>query len=107
MPMKHTCEGRILALSLPADLDVAERAAATLHLHTLFFAYRPRGVRLHVSHGPASPASLSVLARVHRLCEGLGIPVTLTDLPWPPRTRPAEAALSQAPGPRPDRSTSR
>ncbi|MFE5913964.1 hypothetical protein ACFQ6B_33445 [Streptomyces wedmorensis] len=89
MPVEYAHEGRILALSVPADLDVASRAAAALHVQGLVLAYRPRGVRLHMAVGLASDASLSVLARVRRLCEGLGIFLTLTDRPWTVRTPPS------------------
>lgn len=82
MPVKHAADGRILALSLPSGLDIAHRAAAALELQTLVVVYRPLGVRLHVPRGPASRASLSVLAGVRQLCEALGISLVLTDRPW-------------------------
>ncbi|MFI2735487.1 hypothetical protein [Streptomyces sp. NPDC018711] len=99
MFVEHADEGRILALNVPADLDVPSRAAAALHVQRLLLAYRPRGVRLHMAGGPASGAALSVLARARRLCEGLGIPLTLTDRPWTPRTPPVRTAGPEAVGP--------
>ncbi|MEV8629212.1 hypothetical protein [Streptomyces sp. NPDC051079] len=84
MPVEHAADGGILALSVPSDLDVTNRAAAALQLETLVLAYRPLGVHLHLPHGPATRPTLSVLARVRRLCEALGIPLVLTDRPWPP-----------------------
>ncbi|MEU5919007.1 hypothetical protein [Streptomyces sp. NPDC047141] len=79
-----------MKLDVPADLDVASRAAVALHVQRLVFAYRPRSVRLHVAR-PATQTSLSVLARVHRLCEALGTPLTLTAHPWRPRMATAGA----------------
>ncbi|WP_063782233.1 hypothetical protein [Streptomyces vietnamensis] len=99
MPMEHAREGQILALSVPADLDVASRAAAALHVQELVLAYRPRSVRLHMTSGPASGASLSVLARVRRLCEGLDIALTLTHRPWTAPTPPVQTAAPGAVGP--------
>ncbi|MFB9434476.1 hypothetical protein [Streptomyces showdoensis] len=96
MPVEHTVRGRVLALSLPADLDIPSRAAAVQLVQELVAAHRPLGVRLHLCHGPASPASLSVLARLRRLCEGLGVPLTITDRPWLPPA--AVAGLSSQGG---------
>ncbi|MFI1654883.1 hypothetical protein ACH4ZU_08130 [Streptomyces sp. NPDC020472] len=98
MSVEHADEGRIPALYIPADLDVASRAAAALRVQRLVLAYRPRGVRLHMTPGPADSASLSVLARLRRLREGLGIPVTLTDRPWTAHPPPVPTAASETPG---------
>ncbi|MFF2307305.1 hypothetical protein ACFVVP_32965 [Streptomyces sp. NPDC058128] len=76
-------------MSLPADLDVHGRATAALRLQTLILTYRPRLVRLHMPMGPPTAPSLSVLARLLKLCDGLGILLSLT-------TRPL-AALSASP----------
>ncbi|MFF0276916.1 hypothetical protein [Streptomyces sp. NPDC004330] len=84
MPVQHNVQGRILALRLPIDLDVGGRAAAARHAQRLLLSHRPLGVRLHLPVGPAGVAALSVLARVRRLCEGVGIPLAITDLLWPP-----------------------
>ncbi|MFF6888102.1 hypothetical protein ACFY9F_33515 [Streptomyces sp. NPDC012421] len=62
-----------LSLSLPADLAVPDRAATVLRMQALVLANRPARVRLHLMPGPASPAALSVYARLHRLCKTLGI----------------------------------
>ncbi|MFE7513178.1 hypothetical protein ACFU8I_18445 [Streptomyces sp. NPDC057540] len=91
MSVEHAHDGRILAVTLPPDLDVASRGAVALHVERLVLAYRPRGVRLHMPSGHATGASLSVLARALRLCEHLGIALTLTDRPWAPHTPPAHA----------------
>ncbi|MGW6414882.1 STAS domain-containing protein [Streptomyces sp. NPDC055055] len=100
MSVEHSAEGRLLALSLPADLDITHRAAAIQQVQRLLFSYRPLGVRLHLSAGPASSASLSVLARVHRLCEGLGITLALTGRPWPvPGPTRGDGSPRRGPGP--------
>ncbi|MFF0561763.1 hypothetical protein, partial [Streptomyces sp. NPDC004266] len=98
MSVEHADEGRIPALYVPADLDVASRAAAALRVQRLVLAYRPRGVRLHMAPGPAGSASLSVLARLRRLREGPGIPLTLTDQPWTPRTPLVPTGTPETPG---------
>ncbi|MFJ3770014.1 hypothetical protein ACIPQJ_34060 [Streptomyces sp. NPDC090082] len=98
MSVEHAHDGPVLALNVPSDLDVASRAAAALHVQRLLLAYRPRGVRLHMPSGPATGASLSVLARVLRLCDGLGIALTLTDRPWAPHAPPARADRPAAAG---------
>ncbi|MFE6713866.1 hypothetical protein [Streptomyces sp. NPDC057695] len=89
MSVEHACDGRILALSLPAELDVTGRAAAVQHAQRLLFSHRPLAVRLHLPTAASTPsgAALSVLARIRRLCEGHEIPLTLTTRPWPPPLR--------------------
>ncbi|MFC9593885.1 hypothetical protein ACFTUC_29395 [Streptomyces sp. NPDC056944] len=78
MLVEHTAEGGTLALSLAPDLDVSGRAAAALRIQALVLAYRPGLVRVHMTPGLPSTAALSVLARLRRLCEGLGIPLALS-----------------------------
>ncbi|MFB6633619.1 hypothetical protein ACFCWY_27385 [Streptomyces sp. NPDC056362] len=95
MPVEHADEGQVLAVNVPADLDVASRAAVALHIQRLVFAYRPASVRLHVAR-PATDASLSILARAHRLCEALGIPLTLTTHPWSPGVGPVRPGRDPA-----------
>ncbi|MFF9150507.1 hypothetical protein ACF1BN_37280 [Streptomyces sp. NPDC014861] len=65
-----------LVLTLPSDLPVPDRAATVLRMQSLVLADRPGHVRLHLTPGPASPSALSVLARLHRLCKTLGIPLS-------------------------------
>ncbi|OKJ65336.1 hypothetical protein AMK27_06065 [Streptomyces sp. CB02009] len=97
MPVEYTTEGPVLALRLRADLDVTARAAAALRVERLVLAHRPGGVRLHLAAGYATGASLSVLARVRRLCEGLDIPLVVTGGPWAART-PFAITVTQAVG---------
>ncbi|MEU2546846.1 hypothetical protein ABZ618_15630 [Streptomyces roseolus] len=68
----------ILHLALLRDLGVADRAAAMLEIEAQILARRTRQVRLRLPAVRPSPASLSVLARTRRLCEGLGVDLTLT-----------------------------
>ncbi|MFC9341593.1 hypothetical protein ACFT0G_28585 [Streptomyces sp. NPDC057020] len=96
MPVEYATEGPVLALRLRDDLDVTARAAAALRVERLVLAHRPGGVRLHLAAG-STGASLSVLARVRRLCEGLDIPLVVTDGPWAART-PFAITVTQAVG---------
>ncbi|MFB6634891.1 hypothetical protein ACFCWY_33865 [Streptomyces sp. NPDC056362] len=91
MSVEYAHDGHTLAVTLPPDLDVVSRGAVALHVERLVLAYRPRSVRLHMASGPATKASLSVLARALRLCEGLGIALTVTDRPRAEHTPPARA----------------
>ncbi|MEU3749023.1 MULTISPECIES: hypothetical protein [Streptomyces] len=92
MLMRHAIEDGVLHLALLHDLDVPSRAAAALQVEALLFTHRPRHVRIQLSAPDPSPASLSVLTRARRLCEGLGIPLTVVGpaTPRPPHT-PATA----------------
>ncbi|MGW6414977.1 hypothetical protein [Streptomyces sp. NPDC055055] len=87
----HAPDGRILAVILPADLDIAARGSVVLHVEALELAYRPRGVRLPMPSRPATGASLSVIARARRLREYLSIAVTHTGRPWAEHAPPARA----------------
>ncbi|MGW6536475.1 hypothetical protein ACWGBV_06470 [Streptomyces sp. NPDC055051] len=70
-----------LLLTLPSDLSVPDRAATVLRMQSLVLAGRPAQVRLRLTPGPPSPSALSVLARLHRLCKTLGIPLSTTQQP--------------------------
>ncbi|MFF8839283.1 hypothetical protein [Streptomyces sp. NPDC015130] len=84
MTLDHRTDGHTLLVSLPADLDVTGRAMAALHLQTLVLTYQPRFVRLYMPPCRPTVASLSVLTRLRRLCEGLGIVLALTTRPPAP-----------------------
>ncbi len=73
----HTVEDGVLHVTLPCDLDVTARAAATLEAQAPLYAHRPRLVRVQLDGPDPSPASLSTLARARRACEHLGIPLTV------------------------------
>ncbi|MFF0558694.1 hypothetical protein ACH4ZU_29230 [Streptomyces sp. NPDC020472] len=77
MLIRHLVEDGVLHLALLHDLDVPSRAAAALQIETLLLAHRPRLVRMQLPTADPSPASLSALARARRMCEGLGIPLTV------------------------------
>ncbi|MFH9725994.1 hypothetical protein ACH4M4_23975 [Streptomyces sp. NPDC017254] len=92
MLVGHAVEDGTLHIRLLRDLDVAGRAAAALQVEMLLYAHRPRHVRLRLPTSAPSPASLSVIARARRLCEGLGIPLTVVGAAESaPPTRPAAA----------------
>ncbi|MDX2560907.1 hypothetical protein PV371_14760 [Streptomyces sp. TX20-6-3] len=77
MLISHVFEDRVLHVTLLRDLDVTGRAAVALHIETLLATHGPRHVRIQLPTSDPSPASLSVLARARRLCEGLGTPLTV------------------------------
>ncbi|MFE7516000.1 hypothetical protein ACFU8I_32920 [Streptomyces sp. NPDC057540] len=78
VPAEHSREGDLLSLTLPADFDSVGRAMTALYLENLVLGHRPRVVRLCMPPGRPSPASLGVVARLHRLCEAHGISLWLT-----------------------------
>ncbi|MFD7325656.1 hypothetical protein ACFV9D_32010 [Streptomyces sp. NPDC059875] len=90
MLIRHVVEDGVLHLAFLRDLDVPSRAAAALQIEGLLFTYRPRHVRVQLPSADPSPASLSALARARRLCEGLGIPLTVVGPALSP-TKPAAA----------------
>lgn len=77
----HAVEDGVLHVTLPCDLEVTTRAAATLETQALVYAHRPRLVRVQLDGTDPSPASLSTLARARRTCERLGIPLTVVGPP--------------------------
>ncbi|WP_318211582.1 hypothetical protein [Streptomyces sp. SJL17-1] len=92
MLISHVFEDRVLHVTLLRDLDVTGRAAAILHIEALLAAHASRHVRIQLPTSDPSPASLSVLARARRLCEGLGTPLTVVGpVRIAPRPRPAAA----------------
>ncbi|MFI8966446.1 hypothetical protein ACIGO8_30530 [Streptomyces sp. NPDC053493] len=77
MLISHAMEDGVLHVALLRDLDVSSRAAAFLETEALLLAHRPRLVRIQIPTADPSPASLSALTRARRLCEALGIPLTV------------------------------
>ncbi|MFJ7990402.1 hypothetical protein [Streptomyces sp. NPDC096351] len=75
--MRYAIEDGVLHLAFLHDLDISSRAPAALQVEALLFTHRPRHVRIQLSTPDPSPASLSVLTRARRLCEGLCIPLTV------------------------------
>ncbi|WP_370416304.1 hypothetical protein [Streptomyces fradiae] len=86
MLISHAFEDGVLHLSFLRDLDVTSRAAAFLETEALLLSHRPRLVRVQLPTADPSPASLSALSRARRLCEHLGIPLTVVG---PVRVAPA------------------
>ncbi|GGR37082.1 MULTISPECIES: hypothetical protein [Streptomyces] len=73
MLIQHAFENGVLHVHLVQDLEVHNRAAAAVHIEQLLITHRPRTLRLQLPTATPSPASLSALARTRRLCESLGV----------------------------------
>ncbi|MEU9862548.1 hypothetical protein AB0D99_16920 [Streptomyces sp. NPDC047971] len=94
MLITYAIEDGVLHVTLLRDLDISTRAAASLETEALVHAHHPRHVRVQLPTFDPSPASLSALTRARRLCEHLGIPLTVVG---PAQTSAPEASPS-APG---------
>ncbi|MFF0201404.1 hypothetical protein [Streptomyces sp. NPDC005017] len=79
MLTSHSLDGDTLHVTLRHSLDIATRAAAALEIEALVHAHRPRQVVVQVPAGEPTPATLSTVLRAHRMCAGLGVPLTLAD----------------------------
>ncbi|MFJ3903757.1 hypothetical protein [Streptomyces sp. NPDC090025] len=91
MLISHAFEDGVLHVSLLRDLDVTSRAAAHLETEALLHGHRPRPrlVRVQLPTADPSPASLSTLSRARRICETLGIPLSVVGpVRIAPETRP-------------------
>ncbi|MFE0641679.1 hypothetical protein ACFW2Y_08715 [Streptomyces sp. NPDC058877] len=77
MLISHVLRHEVLHVALHRDLDVTNRAAAALQIQALVQEYRPVRVVIDVPTADPSPATLSALARAHRMCAGLGVPLVL------------------------------
>ncbi|MEU2235169.1 hypothetical protein [Streptomyces vietnamensis] len=78
MLISHAVRHDALHVTLHRDLDVTNRAAAALQIQALVQEHRPARVVIVVPAADPSPATLSALARAHRMCAGLGVPLTLS-----------------------------
>ncbi|BAU83801.1 hypothetical protein SLA_2884 [Streptomyces laurentii] len=96
MLIRHSFEDGVLHVSLPHDLDVTGRPVAALETELLVHVHRPRRVRVQLPTFDPSPAGLGALSRIRRLCEALGIPLTVVG----PVT--VVRRLTPAPDPAPD-----
>ncbi|MGW6414779.1 hypothetical protein [Streptomyces sp. NPDC055055] len=85
MLISHTVGTDALHVTLHHDLDVTNRAAAALQIQALVQDHRPLRVVIELPVADPTPATLSALARAHRMCAGLGIPLSLGGAS--PRTR--------------------
>ncbi|MFB7511947.1 MULTISPECIES: hypothetical protein [unclassified Streptomyces] len=78
MFISHIVRHEVLHVTLHRDLDVTNRAAAALQIQALVQDHRPTRVVIAVPAADPTPATLSALARAHRMCASLGIPLALT-----------------------------
>ncbi|WP_306326083.1 hypothetical protein [Streptomyces venezuelae] len=78
MLISHAVRHPVLHVTLHRDLDVTNRAAAALQIQALVQMHRPDRVVVAVPAADPTPATLSALARAHRMCASLGIPLALT-----------------------------
>ncbi|MFI0924793.1 hypothetical protein ACH4TP_12795 [Streptomyces sp. NPDC021012] len=78
MLISHAVRHDALHVTLHRDLDVTNRAAAALRIQALVEEHRPARVVIAVPAADPSPATLSALARTHRMCAGLGVPLALS-----------------------------
>ncbi|MFF4457320.1 hypothetical protein [Streptomyces goshikiensis] len=73
----HITEGT-LHVKVSHELDVTNRAAAALQIEALVHTHRPRRVTVVLPTRDPSPMTFSALARVQRMCQSLGVPLTAT-----------------------------
>ncbi|MEU1226509.1 hypothetical protein [Streptomyces sp. NPDC005828] len=78
MLISHAVRHDALHVTLHRDLDVTNRAAAALQIQALVQEHRPVRVVIAVPAADPSPATLSALARAHRMCAGIGVPLALS-----------------------------
>ncbi|MFD7206296.1 hypothetical protein [Streptomyces sp. NPDC059893] len=78
MLISHSVDGDTLRVTLHHSLDVHTRAAAAAEIEDLVHTHAPRRVTVQVPTGEPTPATLSVVVRAHRMCQNLGIPLSLT-----------------------------
>lgn len=76
LPMKMT-DGGVLIVGLSADLDIADRAAAAWAFDGLLSAHRSSPVVLELTGAPVSPAAVSTVVRVSRMCSEANVPLTV------------------------------
>lgn len=78
MLISHAVRHDVLHVTLYRDLDVTNRAAVALQVQALVQEHRPSRVIIAVPAAEPTPATVSALARAHRMCASLGIPLTLS-----------------------------
>ncbi|MGW8358836.1 hypothetical protein [Streptomyces wedmorensis] len=102
MLLSHEVRDGALRITLHRDLDIADRAAAVVRIEMLIAAYRPAAVIIALPRTPPSAATLSVIARTKRRCEGLDVPLGLAGSSGPvtstPATEPNQTGEHRAPG---------
>lgn len=78
MLITHTLDRGTLGVKIHHDLDITNRAAAALQIEALVAAHRPDRVLLELPTDEPSPATLSAMARAHRMCRSLNVAFTVT-----------------------------
>ncbi|MFD3697048.1 hypothetical protein ACFWUZ_12985 [Streptomyces sp. NPDC058646] len=78
MVIGHDLTGDTLHVRILQELDVTNRAAAALQIESLVQTHRPARVTVELATRTPSPMTLGALARAHRMCRSLGIPLTAT-----------------------------
>ncbi|WP_206310846.1 hypothetical protein [Streptomyces sp. A1547] len=78
MLITHTFDRGTLKVKIHSDLDITNRAAAALRIEALVAAHRPDQVLFELPTDEPSPATLSSIARAHRMCRSLSVAFTLT-----------------------------
>ncbi|MET9609877.1 hypothetical protein ABZZ17_33235 [Streptomyces sp. NPDC006512] len=92
MVITHQITDDTLRIQVPRELDITNRAAAALQIEALVHTHRPRQVTVELPTSHPSPMTLSALARAHRMCQSLGIPLTATGPDRQPRPNPLGTA---------------
>ncbi|UQW99408.1 hypothetical protein [Streptomyces sp. RerS4] len=78
MVIQHHITRDILHVKIAQELNVSNRSAAALEVEALVQAHRPLRVAIELPKTDPSPMTLSALGRVHRMCQSLGVPLTVT-----------------------------
>ncbi|MEU6879478.1 hypothetical protein [Streptomyces sp. NPDC046712] len=78
MLMSHAMDHAVLRVTLHRELEVTNRAAVALQIQALVHAHRPAEVIVELPTADPSPATLSAIARTRRMCQSIGVPLTLT-----------------------------
>ncbi|WP_329114058.1 hypothetical protein [Streptomyces sp. NBC_01353] len=78
MLISHVVEDGVLNVRVHRDLDITNRAAAALQIQALVHALRPSRLTVELPVANPSAASLSAVARTHRMCQSVGIPCDVT-----------------------------
>ncbi|MFD9407442.1 hypothetical protein ACFWBN_10570 [Streptomyces sp. NPDC059989] len=78
MVISHHITEDTLHVKILQELNVTNRAAAALQIESLVHAHRPSRVRIELPSRTPSAMTFSALARAHRMCQSLGIPLTAT-----------------------------
>ncbi|MEU7555365.1 hypothetical protein AB0B01_23995 [Streptomyces sp. NPDC044571] len=88
MVITHHITEDTLHVKVLRDLDIDNRAAAALQIEALIHTQRPGQVTIELPTQDPSPMTLSALARTHRMCQSLGIPLTAIGPGGQPRRLP-------------------